>query len=508
MPGDVKPAGNASTRITALSAAAWAYAGHIYQLVVGFGLTFYVVRHLPVTEYGLLAFLTALSANLYLLDLGISNVLVQEYVAASVNSGKERLNDLLNTTFVALAGLGFLGVLILVGLSRLLPGPFNIPAQSLHEASLVLVVAALAMQIALPAIALEHIYQSAHRFDRINQFKFVGATLQLVLTLGVLATGHGIVALALVQLVVAAVQMSLLVLAMPSSVPGAGLTLGHFRLQLLRRLYSQSKWAFLQNISISLFDLLSWTFLGSLGSMSQAAVYALAAKLPRQLWTLVANGTTVLLPHLSRHSAEGNIARLRKIFLAEQTLIIGGVLPFVLLGIAFARPLITILAGSHYLDAALVMRWLLVAFLAQCVSFPSDELLYATGQVRQCSLYSLAAGIASVTAAFFLIPRYGAAGLAAALACSQLIIGCSLFLTAGARAARMRWSDIVRAALRGLALPTCVLAAATAVVMIASRHLAPSAIILAATSCGCVYFVLWGRHTALPLYHKRGEVES
>src|SRR3974390_960622 len=114
MKSDPKPViVESSPHVRALHSAAWNYAGHAYQLAINFGVTFYIVRHLAVSEYGLLLFVTSLPVTLYILDMGLSNVLIQAYV--SVNREAHQLNDLLGTAFVALTALGALGALILIG---------------------------------------------------------------------------------------------------------------------------------------------------------------------------------------------------------------------------------------------------------------------------------------------------------------------------------------------------------------------------------------------------------
>src|SRR5579863_10241546 len=84
----------------------WNYAGYVFQIAINLGLTWYIVRQVSVVEYGLFLFIMGLSVALYLLDMGLSSVLVQAFVEASTTCGKGRVNDLLGTTFLALTALG------------------------------------------------------------------------------------------------------------------------------------------------------------------------------------------------------------------------------------------------------------------------------------------------------------------------------------------------------------------------------------------------------------------
>ncbi len=487
---------------------AWNYAGYIYQIAINFGLTAYVVRYIDVAEYGLLLFVMSLSNTLYLMDMGISSVLVQAYVAAAESREKDRLNNLISTTFIALTALGSIGVLIFAGIAASLPGPFKIPHPYLHEAALIFIIGALVIQVGLPSIALEQIYQASERFDRINQIQLVTSTVQIVLSVLVLMTGFRIVALALVQLAAALLRLLFFIVALRTSVPQARLNLTRFKWDLLKPLISLSKWAFLNNLSASLFEMLTWTILGAFGSMSEAAMFGLASKAPKQLWNLVDKGANVTLPSLSKAAVENDINTLQQTYLKSQKLVLGAVLPFIVLGCFFAKPIIQVWAGSEYTRAALVMQWLLLAALSHAFTYSSDLLLYACGQVKKAAWIASWAGLASVAGALLLVSRYGAVGMAAGMAVTQLVINCGWFTTAACKLSQTSPWTLLRVVLDGIFWPLVALAAEMAFIWSISRYLSPLWLVLSALICGCTYIGLWGARTALPLYRSQTEIAA
>jgi len=498
--------GSGMARKSAVQSVAWNYAGYIYQIAINFGLTAYVVRYVAVAEYGLLLFVMSLANTLYLLDMGISSVLVQAYVAAADSKIPNRLNDLISTTFIALAALGAVGVAIFAGIAVSLPGPFKISPAYLHEASLIFLIAALVIQIGLPCIALEQVFQAGERFDRINQIQLLTSTVQIALSVVVLMLGYRIVALALVQLISGLIRLFLFIAFLPVSVPDARLYLIRFKWNELKPLISLSKWAFLNNLSTSLFDLLTWTILGSLGSMSEAAMFGLANKAPKQLWNLVDRGVNVTLPSLSRAYVENDTDSLRNTYLRSQKLVFGAILPFIVLGIYFARPIIQIWAGSQYAQAAAVLRWLLLAALSHALAYSSDLLLYACGQVKKAAWISGCAGVASVVAALLLVSRYGAVGLAAGMAITQLGVNCAWFTLAACKLSKTSPWTLLKTVLEGLFWPGAILAIEVALVWTIAPRLSPFWLVLSALICGGSYIALWGVRTAIPLY--RGQMET
>ncbi len=484
----------------------WNYVGYLYNIAMSFGLTAYIARHIAVAEYGLFLFVLSLSATLYLMDIGISYLLIQTYIGALEHSEFARLNDLISTAFLTLTALGSVGMLIFGGFVFFLPGPFNIPHQYLGEAVAIFLICALVMQIKLPGIAIEQVYQASHRFDRINQVQLITSTTNAVLSVAVISEGFHIVALALVQLLVVLLQLFLLIFALPFSIRHAHLSLTRFRWDLLKPLIRLSKWAFLHNLSMYLFDFLTWAILASLGSMQDAAVFGIANKMPRQLWSLVDRGANVLLPLLSKSAATSDQATLQRTYLSAQKLIVGALLPFIVLGCFFARPILELWVGRQYVGAAPAMQWLLLYSIARAVAYPSDELLYACGHARKSAVISMSGGIMSVACALLLIPRFGAMGLAAGMGISQLFVNCGWFTSAGCKLSQISPRTLLRCVSNGLLWPFAVMGAEVVIVWGVSSHLSPFWLVLAAFISGCIYLAIWGFRTALPLYINQAEI--
>lgn len=487
---------------------AWNYIGYAYQIAINLGLTWYIVRKVTVVEYGLFLFVVSLSSSLYLLDIGISSVLVQAFVEAAAHPGAERLNRLLSTAFLSLTALGTLGVLILCSFAAFLPGPFNIPRAYLHEAFLIFVIAALIVLVGFSTNAIELVYQASHRFDRTNQVQLGAGTLQIALSVYVLAAGHGIVALALVQLIASLLRLLFLIAALPASLPGTRLSLTKFDPDLLKPLIHLSKWAFLNNLSSGVFEMMIWIVLGSFSSMEQAAIFGLASKLPRQLWNVIDKGGVVAFPILSASSVSGDRRSLQRVYLKTQRLLSGTVLPFVVLGCFAASPLVQVWAGSQYLGAAMILQILLLGVATHVTGYCSNQLLYATGEVKKAATIAIWEYVISLVLAFALVPRYGAAGLAAGMAAGQVFINCSWLTWAACKISDTSGEALFRAVFGGLTLPVAILCSAMVIIGGASRFLAPPWKVLAVIVSGCIYLTVWGRRNVFAAHRAESETTA
>lgn len=499
IPGDGEKQGSAARSV------AWSYAGYVFQIAVNLGTTAYVVRRVSVAEYGLLLFVLSLSASLYLLDMGISGVLVQSYVTVLAGQDKERLNELISTAFWGLAMLGFVGVLIFSAIAAILPGPFNIPQQYVHEAAIVFVIAALVVQVSLPRYALEQAYQASNRYDRINQIQLLTTAAQFVLSVAVLAAGYRIVALAVVQLVIALLSLALLILALPASVPQASLGVTGFKWSLLKPVMNLGKWAFIDNLGFCLFNVLVWSILGSLSSLKEVAMFGLASRMPTQLRNAVEKGAHVALPLMSERAVNNETNELREIFFKTQKLVFGAILPFIVLGCVFAGPLIEVWAGREYVRAAVVMQLLLVGAFGDSILFSSGTLLYASGQVKRAAWMSLVLNAASICGVLLTVSRYGAVGVAFAIAITQLFLGGGWFTLAACRVCRGSPIALVRDALGEVAVPAALMIVATAMVALFGKALPPLWLVAAAAAIGCTYLLVWSSRAAIPLFRRRTE---
>lgn len=490
--------GGRTMRGSATRSVVWNYVGYVFQIGVNLGTTAYVVRHVSVPEYGLLLFVLSLSAALYLLDVGISDVLVQSYVSVLAGPNKDQLNELISTAFWALAILGFVGVLIFSAIAATLPGPINISRQYIHEAAIIFVLAALVIQVSLPRIALEQLYQAFNRYDRINQIQLLVITVQFLLTVLVLMAGYRIVALAVIQLAVSALSMLLLILALPASIPKLSLSLTRFRWALLNPVISLSKWAFLDNLGFALFNICTWLILGSFSSMKEVAMFGLAARMPTQLRNAVEKGAHVTLPLMSERIVNNDREGLQKIFFTTQEFVFGAIIPFVFLGCVFAQPLIQVWAGGEYVQAAAVMQFLLLATLGDAVLYSSGTLLYASGRVKRAAKISLVGNAIGVCAILSTASRYGAVGVACAVAISQVFLGGTWFTIEACKACCASPVELVRGAFREVARPAIVMTVATAIVLFFWKALSPLWLVLAAAVIGCTYLSIWYLRTVHP----------
>lgn len=479
---------------------AWNYIGYFFKILVNLGLTSYLAHRVAPEEYGLFLFVMAVSATLYLLDLGISYFLVQSYVEALTGTS-EKVGNLLWTVFLAFAALGTLGLILMIGLALALPGPFDIPHSQIHEAAVIFVIAGIIIQVGFSSIALEQFCQAAHRFDTLNAVQMTGVVTTFVLSVVAIQEGLGIIGLAAAQLIAVLLQLLLLSVQMRALLVSAGferLPRPKFDWGVLSDLLRRSKWAFIHNLSLYGSDLLMWVIITSFTSMKDAALFGVASKLPRQLWNLVDRGANVLLPVLSKSALEKDTEGLRTTVYVALKLVVGALIPFVVLGCLFSGPILRLWAGDVYADAAPAMRWLLIASFAQGVGYPSDELLYVLGKAGKSAQISIWTGVLGNAAALLLVFHYGIAGVTAGMAIVRLVTNCWWFTRESTRLTKSSMRDLIRFVSEGLVIPTAVLVLAGLALAHVANRMSSIWIVGSAIMLGTLTLGIWTYRTALP----------
>lgn len=128
--------------------------------------------------------------------------------------------------------------------------------------------------------------------------------------------------------------------------------------------------------------------------------------------------------------------------------------------------------------------------------------------MKEAAKISVISSAISILAALLLVSRYGAVGLAAGMAVTQLIFNCGWFTWAACRVSGTSPSALLRALFAGLAWPLAALAAEILISRAIWTYLSSLWLVIVAAVAGLIYLALWGLYTALPLYRGCTEVAA
>jgi O-antigen/teichoic acid export membrane protein len=480
----------------------WNYLGYFVEIGAGLVLTAYVVRRIPVHDFGIYLLAQSIAAFLYLLEFGTGSILVPLYVSTFARKGGAETSRLASTIFMALLAFGAAGALALSLVAFLTPGLIRLEPVSSALAGRVLIIMSAAVGLAIPQTALEQLCQAFHRFDRINQVQIAVVILRVGLTVAVLMAGKGIVALATVQVAVWGFRLAGLWAVASTSIRGLSLRL-QFDRELLAEAMHMSKWAFGDDISHRIALNTEPVVLAAIASYEQVALFGVGSRLPAHIYQSAARGLSVLIPTLSQHHAVGNKAQLRATFRSAHRICLTGLGPAAVFGAICAPALMKVWAGPAYAEAAPVLAWLLVSSLSMVMMLPSDMVLYSHGHIKQAARFSVLQTLGKITVALALADRFGAVGVAAGVAIWHWCINLFFYLPAACRVAEMSPAELCRAALLGNRIPNMIQAAVfvmcTIALAVGMKIFGSTQMFGAFLLASLFYAAIWLYYTALPM---------
>lgn len=128
----------------------------------------------------------------------------------------------------------------------------------------------------------------------------------------------------------------------------------------------------------------------------------------------------VLFPRFARLQGRDPDAA-RRLYLSSLKLLVWGGIGLAVIGMVLARPLVTLLFSSAYLESTGPLLWLMLALVFMFWHAPNATVLFAGDRLIPIAALSLLTAFFNVLANFLLIPEHGSAGAAAATAASELL---------------------------------------------------------------------------------------
>jgi len=176
------------------------WAGYVVGIVINFFLSPLIVHHLGPSAYGVWTLLTAMTAYLGLLDLGVRSA-VTRFVARSHGRGdREAAIQVASTALAIFSVTAGVALVVSAVLGLAAPSLFNIPAEYTRATPIVTVLAGATIGAALLGGALGGVIVGLERFDLVSVVDVSASLLRAALILGVIAANGGLIELAAAQL--------------------------------------------------------------------------------------------------------------------------------------------------------------------------------------------------------------------------------------------------------------------------------------------------------------------
>lgn len=382
----------------------------LVSIATTFFLTPFVVRTLSDHWYGLWVVISGFAAYYYLLDFGISSAVNQYITAAVARRDSERVNQVVSTAVALFAGLGS-AVFALVG-AVWIGVPWFVAPGDVASVRLVVLLQGFSLGLGFPFKAFGGVVLAHIRYDLIEAISLTLLLSQAGLTVLVLKSGGGIVALASVAFVAVQVHNLAFYLLAKRLWPTLSIRIHCVRRAVAREMFGYGLWSFVNQFSDMVRFRVDSLVVGGFCGASVVTHYAIGASLAEYGLNLTNRATNILTPVFVRYEAEGDRAAIRSklLFFTKVNAILstfGFGLLFVL-----GRHFIVRWMGPSYADSYVVFVVMGAALMMEALMQTANNALYGLARHRPYAIAAVCEAVANAALSIVLARRYGMVGVA------------------------------------------------------------------------------------------------
>ncbi len=381
--------------------------------LVGFFLSPFVVHHLGNLAYGVWVIIGSLVSYMGLLDLGLRGA-VTRFVSKGVaqndhqESGQAVSGALWIRLWISLAIIAA-GAILSLGLHHV----FVIPPALQQPARIAVLVTAVTVGVNLWCGVFGGVLVALHRYDLTSGVSIFQTCARAAGIVYLLRSGHGILALALWDLLTALVTNSALIFFCFRIYPQLKIVFGSPGRPTLAKLWNYSFYAFLINVAIQVTYYTDNLVVGAFLSPAAVTLYAIGGLLIGYARQIVSSMTTTFTPLASSFEAEGNYENLRRLVIhgTRAALIVS--LPIEVALFFRGHSFIHLWMGEQYAGpSGTVMRILLLSVVFASANTTSGGIVYGMEKHKRIAFFAIGEAIANFVLSVILVRRIGIYGVA------------------------------------------------------------------------------------------------
>ncbi len=387
------------------------WAGYVVTTVTGFFLAPFIVHRLGNAGYGAWTLILSLTGYFGLLDLGIRSS-VGRFVARYIALNDEHnVNRTINTAIAMLGGGGIMAMLA-TAILYVSFGRFHIETTSLSSARLAMLIAGVNISIALPMGVFGAILIAVERFDVMTGVSVAGALVRAACIVITLKAGNGLVALALVVLMVSMCEYS--AMAAAAKIFYRPLRVGRTFIDFAngRELFGFGIYRFIWIIANQLIFYTDSVVIGVFLSAGAITFYAIGGTLITYGRNVVSLAVDTLYPSATRLDSSNDMDGLRALHILGTRIALLISLPLCLGFLFFGKQFIVLWMGKDYAISAWYLAILTIPQFTSMSQYASALILAGMAKHKPLAFMALSEGLVNLALSIILVRKIGLVGVA------------------------------------------------------------------------------------------------
>ncbi len=388
--------------------------GTIANMAVAILLSPFTIHHLGDVGYGVWTLANSSTSYLFLLDAGM-----QSSVLRFVSKGRTQ-GDHVGASAAISAALWVriqLSVVVLI-LSGILAAVFphlfkGISADFVTDARMAVALIGISTAIGMSLGVLGSVLSALNRYDLQNYANLTQTAIRAIGVVIVLRAGHGIVAIAVCELIAALAANLLRIVLALRLYPELRIHLKKPKPETLRTIWSYSWYAFLTTIAVQLVYKTDNLVVGARISAAAVAFYAIANNLVGNSDQLVGAMGSTFVPAASTYEAAGDTTSLLNLYKngTRSTLMVS--LPILITLIVRGPSFIGLWIGQEYSHiSGTILIILCSALIFSNANRTAGAISFGVGKHKQPAFWAIGEGVANLTLSIILVRWFGIYGVA------------------------------------------------------------------------------------------------
>jgi O-antigen/teichoic acid export membrane protein len=440
------------------------------NLVISFFMAPFIVHKLGNSAYGLWALMLQLTGYMGVVDVGLRSALVRFVSRHRAQNDQDGLNELMSSTLQLYSGFALLCLLVGSVLAFFALPHLHVPPGLLLQARNTLLVASVILASDFVFATFQGSLAGLSRWDLRNLISTGVLILRAGLTFAMLSRGHGLVTLALVQLLASLTGHVFEVYFVRRLLPGLRFSWGHLQKKVLRPIFSHSAYSMLIGLGVGINYEVDSIVIAAFLPVQEITFYVIGFNLIKYLRDLINASSMIVAPLASHLDAQGHSHGVSQLLKrgSKYTLLLSylGCAGLLCLGPDFIR----LWMGDEYaVRSGKVVIILTLGLFFSLTENIGGHLLFGLGKHRLNVWCTLGEAALNLAASIFLVRHYGIYGVAAGTGLAALVVRGWFFPNAALKVFQVRWREYLAASVLPTVIPTLAFAGG----ILATRHFIP-----------------------------------
>lgn len=395
------------------------YGVRFWGFFITFFLFWFIVKHIGETEYGIYLFVTAIIGYFGILDLGIGRSLIKFVAQYHTEDDKEKLNEVINTTFFIFLFIGIAGaiILFLIGTFLLSYLASVLPALGSSDfypkARAIIYILGAAFIFGLSFASLKGVLAGLQRYDVLALITLVMSLVNLGVVVLILSLGFGIIELVFYTTITGLLGFIITAWYIQRLLPHVSISFSYMRRGMIKILFDLSVSIFLLSMFMMIIYYTDILVIGLFVGVTMITFYQAAWKLYGIPGKIPEIGLYAVIPAASELEATKNLPALRRLFLRGTKYVLAICLAFAVPLIFLSRELLTLWMWEEYAQYYIIVIILTISLFFDFNNYMATQILIGMNKIKKFVKYYGIVAIINLSLSIFLVKQgFGLRGVA------------------------------------------------------------------------------------------------